>query len=166
MIAMLRRDISPVLVLLLTVLWLVLNQSLSPGHIVLGALLGTLVAWGSSTLRPVQARLRRLDLAAGLVAIVLWDILRSNLAVTRIVLGLAGRREVRSGFVQIPLQLRDPHGLAVLAMIVTSTPGTVWVSVSPDGGTLTLHVLDLTDEQYWVKLVGERYESRLRRIFE
>ena len=47
---------------------------------------------------------------------------------------------------QIPLDLQDAHGLAVLACIVTSTPGTVWVGLSPDGATLTLHVLDLDDE--------------------
>ena len=75
-----------------------------------------------------------------------WDIVRSNFAVARIVLGLVGTRQVRSGFVQIPLDLREDHGLAVLACIVTSTPGTVWAGLSPDGATLTLHVLDLQDQ--------------------
>ena len=61
------------------------------------------------------------------------DIVHSNVAVGRIVLGLSGKRAIRSGFLEIPLDLRDPHGLAALATIVTSTPGTVWVDISLDG---------------------------------
>lgn len=166
MIRSFARSISPVLVLGLTVLWLLLNQTLAPGQIVLGVLLGTGLSWAGSTLRPLQARIRRVDVAVVLLFVVLEDIIRSNIGVARIVLGIAGRREINTSFIDIPIELRDPHGLAVLAMIVTSTPGTVWVGVSPDGRTLRLHVLDLVDETYWVNLIKHRYESRLMRIFE
>lgn len=166
MIRAFARSISPVLVLGLTVLWLVLNQSLSPGHIALGLLLGVLVAWAGSTLRPLQARLRRVDLALVLVCIAFVDIVRSNVNVARIVLGLTGRREVNSAFLDVPIDLKDPHGLAGLAAIVTSTPGTVWVGMSADGRWLRLHVLDLDDEEHWIRLIKDRYEARLMRIFE
>ena len=83
-----------------------------------------------------------------------------------IMFGLARGRRVRSGFLDIPLELRDPHGLAGLAMIVTSTPGTVWVELAPDGSRVTLHILDLRDEEYWINWIKNRYERPLRRIFE
>ena len=54
----------------------------------------------------------------------------------------------------------------MLAAIVTSTPGTVWADLSPDGETLTLHVLDLQDEAAWIQRIKNRYERRLMRIFE
>ena len=165
MIRAFARSISPVLALGLTVLWLVLNQTLAPGHIVLGALLGTGVSWAGSTLRPVQAIVRRVDLGVALLFVVLMDIIRSNIGVTAIVLGLTGDREINTNFVDIPLKMRDPHGLAVLSMIVTSTPGTVWVGLSPDQSVLRLHVLDLVDEEYWVDLIKNRYERQLMRIF-
>ena len=94
------------------------------------------------------------------------DIVRSNFAVARIVLGLVRGREVRAGFLDIPLDLRDPHGLAALAAIITSTPGTVWVDLTPDGKTLTLHVLDLQDEAELILRIKTRYEQPLMRIFE
>nr|PZN69892.1 MAG: Na+/H+ antiporter subunit E [Pseudomonadota bacterium] len=166
MIRNFARSISPTLVLGLTVLWLLLNQSVSPGHIVLGVTIGAGLAWAGSTLRPLRARVRRIDVAVALLFVVLYDIVRSNIGVARIVLGLHGRRRINTDFVDIPIRLRDPHGLAVLAMIITCTPGTVWVGTSPDGGTLRLHVLDLVDEQYWIRLVQQRYERRLMRIFE
>jgi multicomponent K+:H+ antiporter subunit E len=158
--------VSPLLVLALTALWLLLNQTLAPGQILLGLVLALMLAWSASALRPLQARLKRFDVAALLVLVVITDIVRSNLAVARLVLGLVSRREIRSGFLQIPLDLRDPHGLAALAVIVTSTPGTVWVGLSPASDTLTLHVLDLQDEAGLVQSIKQRYERPLMRIFE
>lgn len=160
------RRISPVLVAALTVIWLLLNQTLAPAQVALGLALSTLLAWFGSVLRPLQATLRRADRAAALLFVVLRDIVRSNFNVARIVLGLAGPREVRSGFVEIPLDLRDDHGLALLACIVTSTPGTVWAGLAPDRSSFRLHVLDLREPAEWIHLVKERYEKPLMGIFQ
>jgi multicomponent K+:H+ antiporter subunit E len=101
-----------------------------------------------------------------LLFLVLTDIVRSNIAVARIVLGLVRNREIRSGFVKIPLALTDPHGLAVLAGILTATPGTVWVDLDVPTGVLTVHVLDLKDESEWIDWIRNRYEHLLMRIFQ
>ena len=166
MIKRIGNAISPVLVLGLTALWLLLQQTLAPGQILLGAALAVALAWASSTLRPLRGKLRRLDLAALLVLVVFKEIVQSNIDVARVVLKLTGNREVRSGFVQIPLELRDPHGLAALATIITSTPGTVWAGLSPEGDTLTLHILDIRDEQESIRYIKDRFERPLMRIFE
>lgn len=155
-----------VLTLVLVAMWLLLNNTLSFGQTVLGTVFAVLLVLAGAKLRPVRPRLRRLYLAAPLIAVVLVDILRSNLGVARIVLGLTGKRQVRSGFLDIPLELRDPHGLAILAVIITSTPGTAWAGVAPDGATLKLHILDLKDEAEWIHTIKHRYERPLMRIFE
>ena len=160
------RRVSPVLVVVLLATWLLLHQTLAPGQFLLGLALSVVLAWFGHDLRPLRARLRRVDRALDLFFVVFWDIVRSNVAVARIVLGLVGRRQVRSGFLRVPLDLRDDHGLAVLACIVTATPGTVWAGLSPDGATLTLHVLDLRDEDEWVRTIKQRYERRLMEIFQ
>jgi multicomponent K+:H+ antiporter subunit E len=159
-------NFSPSLALALTAAWLLLNQTLAPAQIALGGALAVALAWSGATLRPLRAHVKRVDVAAFLALVVMRDIVRSNISVARIVLGLVRDREIRSGFLDIPLELRDPHGLAALAAIITSTPGTVWAGVSPDGGTLTLHVLDLKDEAEWIRTIKHRYEAPLRRIFE
>lgn len=158
--------ISPSLVIALALAWLVLNQTLEFAQILFGIALGVLLAWASSRLRPIRSTMRRIDLAVALVAIVVMEIAKSNVAVGRIVLGLVRNREIRSGFLDIPLDLRDPHGLAALATIITATPGTIWAGQSMDGSQLTLHVLDLDDEQRWIAYIKETFETPLRRIFE
>ena len=160
------RRIPVVLPLGLTVLWLVLTETLTWPNVVLGLVVGFGMVLSFQKLRPVRPRVRRVHVALGLVFKVLVDIVQSNFAVGRIVLGLTGGREVRSGFLDIPLDMRDPHGLAVLAMIVTSTPGTVWSGLADDSSMLRLHVLDLQDPEKWIRTIKQRYERPLREIFE
>ena len=76
------------------------------------------------------------------------------------------RRTPTSGFVNIPLQLRSRYGLAALATIITSTPGTFWAAHDRRTGVLTIHVLDLVDESFWARNVKLRYERLLMEIFE
>lgn len=157
----------PILLMIgLLAIWLVLQDTLALPQIALGILLSVGATLAFRAARPVQPRLRKPLVALRLVSRVLLDIVRSNIAVARIILGLVRHRKVRSGFLQVPLDLRDPHGVAVLAAIITSTPGTVWVELARDGRMLTLHVLDLQDEQQWVYTIKQRYERPLREIFE
>lgn len=145
------------------VLWLLLNQSLSPGHILLGGAVALVGSWALSALDPPRARPRRLGLLFRLAVLVVADIVRSNVAVAGIILDFERRRT--SGFVEIPLELRDPYGLAMLACIITSTPGTLWVDFNEASGTLTIHVLDLVDQTEWVRTIKGRYERLLLEIF-
>jgi multicomponent K+:H+ antiporter subunit E len=157
------RRVPPLLFCALVVVWLALTQNASVGNLALGAALAAALAWATSALRPLQPRMRSLGAAVSLAAVVAADIVRCNVAVARIVLRL---HRVESGLVTIPLELRDPHGLAVLAAIVTSTPGTVWVDFDDAKRVLTLHVLDLATADEVVAAVKNRYETRLRRVFE
>jgi len=155
----------PLLSAAILALWLLLNQTVSLGHVLLGGIVALVGSWALTLLEPPKARIRRPGVILRLFFSVLVDILRSNIAVARIVLGM-GARERSSGFVHIPLDLRDPYGLAVLACIITSTPGTLWASFNPTTGMLMIHVLDLIDKREWVETIKNRYEGPLREIFE
>lgn len=144
--------------------WLLLNQTLSLGHILLGTAIALIGGWALAALQPPKAHPRQLVVVLRLAAIVFADIVRSNIAVARVILGF-GRRRRTSGFVEIPLELRDPYGLATLACIITSTPGTLWVNFNAASGNLTIHVLDLVDKTEWVRIIKERYERPLLEIF-
>jgi multicomponent K+:H+ antiporter subunit E len=148
----------------LLLLWLLLNQTLSPGHFLLGGAVALVGGWALAALQPPKARLGRLVVLFHLAVLVIADIIRSNIAVAGIILGFS-EWEQTSGFVEIPLDLRDPYGLAILACIITSTPGTLWVDFNEANGTLTIHVLDLVDKTEWVRTIKGRYERLLLEIF-
>lgn len=155
----------PIASVSLLALWLLLNQSFSLGQILLGMAVALVGGWTLTLLKLTKPRPRRVRVIACLTAEVVADIIRSNVAVARIVLGL-GRKQRTPGFVDIPLELRDPYGLAMLACIITSTPGTLWVDFNETSGILTIHVLDLIEESEWIRTIKARYEARLLEIFE
>jgi multicomponent K+:H+ antiporter subunit E len=154
------------LFLALVALWLLLNQSLDPGDALLGAALALGGTLAFARLQPPASGLRfRPRVLVELLGLVLADIVRSNLAVARIVLGLH-RAKRTAGFLSMPLELRDPRGLAVMACIITATPGTSWARYDAARSILTIHVLDLVDEAAWIRLFKHRYERRLLEIFQ
>jgi multicomponent K+:H+ antiporter subunit E len=154
----------PLLIASLIVMWLLLS-SFSLGQFVVGTAVALVAAQGMAALHPAKPRIRRWSLLPKLVAIVLYDIVRSNIAVAWLILREGNNRRV-SGFMTIPLELRSPMGLAVLGLILTATPGTAWLDYNSARGTLLLHVLDLVDENTWRTLIKTRYEHLLLEIFE
>jgi multicomponent K+:H+ antiporter subunit E len=155
----------PLLSTCLLGMWLLLNQALSLGHILLGGLLAIFGGWLMTALQPAAGTMRNPRAIATLVFLVLVDIIRSNVAVARIILGTR-HRSIVSGFLNIPLDMRDQYGLAVLACIITATPGTLWVQYNPKTGMLMIHVLDLVDESVWIETIKGRYERLLLEIFK
>ena len=156
---------APLLSAALFLLWLLLNQSLSPGNLVLALLLAWLIPLFTRGLRPLPVRIRRPGTVLRLGFTVVADTVASNIAVARLLLS---PRRPRHGanFVIIPLELRDPNALAVLAMIVCITPGTAWAELSLDRSMLMLHALEVDDPQTLIDHVKQRYERPLMEIFE
>jgi multicomponent K+:H+ antiporter subunit E len=153
----------PLMSAALLILWLLLNQTLTLAHILLGSLIALVGGWTLTLIELPKFRMRRLGSLVRLATAVAADIVRSNVAVARIIL-TGGGRERTSGFVDIPLELRNPYALAALGCIITSTPGTLWVGFDQTSGMLTIHVLDLVDEDEWIRTIKDRYERPLLEI--
>lgn len=154
----------PILSLALVAAWLLLNQSVAAAHILLGVALGIAGGRILGALQPPHRRPRRAAVAIELFFLVLADIVRSNIAVARIVLNPGQQRT--AGFLSLPLELRHPAGLAAVACIITATPGTSWARYDAARNIVTIHVLDLLDEEQWIHIFKQRYERRLREILE
>jgi multicomponent K+:H+ antiporter subunit E len=157
--------VFPFLWALLLAMWLVLNGAMTAADVLLGALVATAAVLALAAVEAPHPPNLKIRLALELFVLVLADVVRSNLAVAWIVLR-PGDRQRKAGFVPIPLRLRNPRGLAALACIITSTPGTAWAGYDSTAGVLTMHVLDLVDEAEWVRVIRERYEHRLLGVFE
>ncbi|TSD61222.1 Na+/H+ antiporter subunit E [Variovorax sp. KBS0712] len=156
---------SPPLSFALFVIWLLLNQSLEAATLLSAALLAIAVPLITKGLRPARVRMRRPGVALRLSFLVTFDMLKSAYDVARLLL-THRTEDISSHFVQIPLDMRDPNGLAVLAMIMCLTPGTAWGEVSFDRTTLLIHVFDLEDDAAFIALIKTRYERPLMEIFE
>jgi multicomponent K+:H+ antiporter subunit E len=155
---------APLLSTVLLVAWLVLNQSFSAGHWLLGAVLALVVPWFTEPLRPEKPRLKKLGTALRLAAVVLYDIVMSNIEMARRILGPEDK--IRPGYVWLPLSIQDPHGIVTLAGIITMTPGTLSAEISPARDYLLVHCFHVEDPQAVIASCKSRYEAPLMEIFQ
>lgn len=156
---------APLLSAILWLFWLVLNQTLDLGQVLFGLILAVLIPLLTAQLRPTPVRIRRPMAVLRLMLSVVVDTSVSNLAVIRLLLA-PSRRQHAAGFVAVPLVLRDPNALAVLATIVCITPGTAWAELSADRTSLLIHVLELNDAAAIAAHIKHSYERPLMEIFE
>ncbi|NZA25363.1 Na+/H+ antiporter subunit E [Luteimonas sp. SJ-92] len=145
------------------VLWMLLVSNFSPAQAALGLALAVALPLLADMLAPERARFGRLPVALKLGAVVLVDIVRSNIEVARLILG--PERAISPGFVQVPLDLRNIHGITALASIITLTPGTVSAELSEDRRHLLVHCFNLRDADQVVATIKARYEAPLKEIF-
>lgn len=161
----LRRIVPrPALSAALLAMWLVLARSTSAGNIALGAAIALLVPVLVSGFWP-PSRARHPLTILRYTLLVCVDVVHSNLVVAWGVLRWRWRRPAYR-FVVIPLDLRDPVGLAVLSTVTTVVPGTVWSELALDRSAMLLHVWDAPDEAEFIARFKARYEAPLREIFE
>lgn len=157
------RMSRPLVWLGLLLMWLLLNGSIAPGQILLGVIVASIACWAALPLAPPRWQARNRAKIAGLLVAVARDIVTSNIAVLKLVLS---GRPPRSAFVDIPLELTDENGLAVLACIVTATPGSAWIEHNSARRIVTIHVLDTEDAAAWAAEFKQTYERRLLEILQ
>jgi len=145
--------------------WLLLIQSLQPAQLLLAAAVAVIMPPLMAPLRPAPGPLRHWGVLALLILRVGRDVTGSAVQVAFGVLR-SRRHPPRGTFVLVPLDLRDTHALAGLAMITAVIPGTVWSELAPDHSALLLHVFDLHDEAAFIAHFKKDYEQPLQEIFE
>ena len=153
----------PIVSFFIAVVWLGLHSSVAPIHLAGAALLAAFLPLTLDRLLGDEVRVERPWVAVRLALVVLWDIVVANVAVARLVLGPMAR--LRPAFVEVPLDTRHPDAVALLASIITITPGAVSADVDEARTRILVHVLDLDDEATLVAMIKRRYEAPLKEIF-
>ncbi|AML51163.1 Na+/H+ antiporter subunit E [Falsihalocynthiibacter arcticus] len=155
----------PVLTVLLTVVWLLLVNAYSINSLLFGAFLGVLIPFITSPYWPNMPRVRHPLKIIEYFFIVLWDIVVANFVVANLIL-FRRNADLKPAWVTVPLDLRTPEAITVLAGTITLTPGTVSSDISDEGHAILVHCLNAPDPQAVCDEIKMRYERRLKEIFE
>jgi multicomponent K+:H+ antiporter subunit E len=154
----------PILSLMLLVLWLLLVNAFGPGQWLMGLLLAWLIPLFTARFWEAQVRIRRPWVLAGFFARVLADILIANFSVAALVVGPS--RNVRPGFIVMPLRLRGNVGISLLANTISLTPGTLSAYLTADRSRLIIHALQADDADAIIATIRQRYEQPLLETLE
>lgn len=162
---MIRRLLPhPWLSLTILLAWMMLVNRFAWGSLVFAAILGLVIPAMTAVWWPDRPILRRPLRIPEYLAVVVWDIIKANIAVARIVLFMP-RADLRPCWLPVPLRLASPEAIGVLGATITLTPGTVTCGISEDGRHLLVHCLHAPDPDAVRAEIIERYESRLLEIF-
>ena len=155
----------PQLTAFLLLIWLLLVNNLTVGNVVLGLILGVFIPGITQPFWPNRPKVTRPLKAVNYILLVLWDICVANVNVARIIL-FKSNANTRSHWIVVPLELRSPEAITILAGTITMTPGTVTAMLSADAHHLLVHCLDTDDPDAVRDEIKSRYERRLKEIFE
>ncbi|MBV0910753.1 Na+/H+ antiporter subunit E [Anianabacter salinae] len=162
---MLRRLFPhPLLSILLALIWLALVNTVTVGQVVLGGVLGIVVPLITAAYWPGRPRMRAPLMIVEYIVVVVWDIIVANIQVALIIV-FKRQKDLKSEWVTVPLELRSPEAITVLAGTITMTPGTVSAMLSSCGTSILVHCLHTDDPVAVRNDIKTRYERRLKEIF-
>lgn len=154
----------PLLTLILAVVWILLQNKVSAGMVVFGLILGIIIPRITAIWWPDRPKSFNLGKMITYSFVVLWDIIVANLQVAWIVISVPNSK-LKPAWIMVPLELKHPEAITVLAGTITLTPGTVSADLSSEGNSLLVHVLHTDDPDGVLDDIKTRYERRLLEIF-
>lgn len=155
----------PLLSIVLALVWLALVNKVTPGNVLLGAILGIVVPLLTGPYWPRRAKVGNPLRVVEYILLVLWDIVVANVQVAMIIM-FKRNKNIRSRWITVPLDLTSPEAITVLAGTITMTPGTVSTMLAADGGSILVHCLHTDDPDEVRDTIKSRYEWRLKEIFQ
>lgn len=153
----------PLLTFILWVIWLLLNNTMAMGHVVLGGLLAILIPSMTSSFWPEKIVIRHPLLLIKYILVVLFEIMVANIVVAKLILGRNSK--LHPGFIHYELQLQSPVGISLLANTISLTPGTVSCDLSADRRFLLIHSLHIDDVAAIKAAIHRKFERPLKEIF-
>ena len=152
----------PFVSLVVALSWLMLGHSFEPFDLFCAVLLGLIIP---KLVQPFIVRTPNIHwaLALKLFFVVLWDIIISNIRVAKQVLGPT--KNLKPKWYRVPLDTDHEHVNTLLAMIITTTPGTVTAGIDQERGDILVHSLSSDDPEAEIQEIKTRYEMPLSAIF-
>lgn len=143
--------------------WLMLSHSLDLTDILVAILLAIIIP---RLVGPFISRTPHIHWtpAVKLFFVVLWDIIVSNFRVAKMVLGPMDQLHPR--WYRVPLETEHEEVNTLLAMIITTTPGTVSAGIDQERGDILVHALSSDDTELDIQEIKKRYETPLLEIFD
>lgn len=154
----------PILSLVLWAVWLLLNNTLAPGHLILGGLLAIFIPLLTSRFWPETVCIGYPVTLFKFVMVVFWDIIVANVVVAKRILG--SKDKLQPCFLRIPLDIKNPLTISLLANAISLAPGTLSCDLSEDHKTLLVHSLHEENPKTAIKEIKRRYEQPLKKVFE
>ncbi|WP_312050486.1 Na+/H+ antiporter subunit E [Acinetobacter courvalinii] len=153
----------PFVSVLIFLSWLMLAHSLDVTDLLIAVILAIGIARLVSPFIDRTPHIQWMP-AIKLFFVVLWDIVISNFRVAKMVLGPMD--QLHPKWYRVPLETEHEQVNTLLAMIITTTPGTVSAGIDQERGDILVHALSTDNAELDIQDIKKRYEMPLIEIFD
>ena len=126
----------------LAIAWMAITGSFTPANFALGFAVGFVALIVSARIPGVPRYTDRGWKVLSLAGYTVWEVILSNIRISRDIFTVS---RIRPAFIDVPIRSRTDTEIALLAALVTLTPGTTAVDVSPDGTRMLVHITNLPE---------------------
>jgi multicomponent Na+:H+ antiporter subunit E len=154
------------LIVVLAVIWAAVTGNFSGINLLFGGIAGGVVVLLLRSTLVRRNGLRRWSRIVSLAVLFLYELFLSASRVAIEVLRPDVREKLRPAIVAVPLTVKSDDEITLLANLITLTPGTLSIDVSPDRSMLFVHVLTLDDREALIAGIAQGFERKVREVFQ
>ncbi|MBF0680917.1 MAG: Na+/H+ antiporter subunit E [Devosia sp.] len=154
------------LVVILALVWAGITGSFSGLNLLFGGLVGGLAVWLLRGSLRQGGEWRKLGQIASLCLLFVYELMVSAIRVAWVVIQPDIKGAIRPAVIAVPLTVKSDAEIALLANLITLTPGTLSVDVSEDRSTLYVHALALSSPEALIAEIANGFEARIAEIYK
>ncbi|MFT9598998.1 Na+/H+ antiporter subunit E [Mesobacillus sp.] len=147
---------------ILAFVWMFLKTSYSPASFFVGYFFGLLIIYIFRRFFTSRFYLLRVVAVLNLIYIFTLELILSNVAVLKAV--LRPKLNIKPGIFAFPTELKEDWEITTLANLITLTPGTLVVDVSPDNKILYVHAMDISDADEAIQSIKNTFEKAIMEV--
>ncbi|HEU4522869.1 MAG TPA: Na+/H+ antiporter subunit E [Thermoanaerobaculia bacterium] len=148
--------------LVLAVFWALAVGRVTVGSLATGFILGMLTLYITRRAVGAEAYLTKIVRAARLLLYFLGELVRANLRLAHDI--LTPTHYMKPAILAIPLEAKTDGEITLLANLITLTPGTLTLDVSPDRRTLYIHSMYTFDVDQVRRDIKEGLEKKILEV--
>jgi len=148
--------------LLIAIVWMLFHNTWTPTMFGLGYLVGLLLLFILHRFLSTPFYLRKIWAIVRLFFIFMRELILSCYTVLRAV--IQPKLNIQPGIVAVPTQLQSDWEITLLACLVTLTPGTLTLEVSPEQDILYVHAMDASHADELIKQIQQTFESAIMEV--
>ncbi|GAA0136495.1 Na+/H+ antiporter subunit E [Paenibacillus sp. YSY-4.3] len=147
---------------LIAVIWMFLNNDWSVSGLVVGYAIGLILIGLFGRLWPQGFYMRKVWAILKLLVLFIRELFKSSFVVIGQV--LSPKLNIRPGIFAYTTELKSDWEVAILANLITLTPGTLTLDVSRDGSILYIHAMDLGDVDELCSEIRSTFEKAIMEV--
>jgi multicomponent Na+:H+ antiporter subunit E len=143
-------------------IWMFLNISYDSVTFLKGYFFGLIIIYLFRRFFHTRFYLYRVMAVIRLFFIFIRELLLSNISVLKVI--LKPKLDIRPGIFALKTELTQDWEITILANLITLTPGTLVVDVSPDNQTLYIHAMDIADAEEAIDSIKNSFEKAIMEV--